>query len=105
MFLLSQDEVIFFICNNENVNEDLLTLYFLSSNSIFLGLNGFGLLPGEVISSRAKLFSVVSLDCFDIDESRIPTLSSHCILYEYKTTRNIGWFGLQENLIGCVFVA
>lgn len=84
------------------MNEILLTLYSLSSNSIFLGFNGSGLLTGQVISSRAKLFSVVSLDCFDIDESRIPTLSSHCILYEYNTARNIGWFGLQENLIGCV---
>lgn len=86
------------------MNEVLLTLHFLSSNSTFLGLNGFGLLPGEVISSRANLFSIVSLDCFDIDESRIPTLSSHCILYEYNSARNISWFGLQENFIGCVSV-
>lgn len=44
----------FCICNNENVNEVLLTLHFLSSNGTVLGLNGFGLLPGEVFSSRVK---------------------------------------------------
>lgn len=56
MFMVSQDEVILkiigrisvCICNNENVNEILLTLYFLHSNSIFLRLNVFGLLPGEI---------------------------------------------------------
>lgn len=67
----------------------------------FLELNGFGLLPGEVIFSRANLFSIVSLDCLDIDESRIPTLSFHCILYEYNKPGISVGFGLQENLISC----
>ena len=76
MFMIPQDEVIkeiisrisVCICNNDNVSDILLTWHFLPSK-----VKGFGLLPGEIFSSRAKLFSVAPLVCLDIDENRTPT--------------------------------
>lgn len=74
--MILQDEVILeiiggisvCICDNDNVNDILLTLHFLPSK-----VKGFRLLPGEIFSSRAKLFGVASLVCLDIDENRTPT--------------------------------